>query len=78
MRESGRIATLLKAMTGRRVIANAIRVSLVVGTCLNVINQGPTVWRGAGIEWTKFLLNFAVPYLVASYSAAKALKEMED
>lgn len=64
-------------MIERDVVRNAIKVSLFVGTCLNVINQGPAIWRGADVEWDKFLLNFAVPYLVATYSAAKARKGME-
>lgn len=73
-----RIANLLRAMIGRRVVSNAIRVSLVVGTCLNGINQGPTLWRGADIEWAKFVLNYVVPYLVASYSAARVTLGQED
>jgi hypothetical protein len=72
-----RLRALLRGMIERHVVRNAIMVSLFVGTCLNVINQGPAIWRGAGVEWDKLLLNFAVPYLVASYSAAKARREME-
>lgn len=62
---------LIRAMLARPVVVNAIRVSLVVGTCLNLINQGSAIWTGGPIQWGKFLMNFAVPYLVASYSAAK-------
>lgn len=67
----------LSILLSRPVIVNAVKVSLVVGFCLNAINQGPTWWRGGDVEWGKFLLNFAVPYLVASYSAAKARQGME-
>lgn len=66
------VPSLLATMISKPVIANAGRVSLVVGTCLNAINQGPDIWDGRPIEWGKLLLNYAVPYLVASYSAAKA------
>ena len=69
--------TLVSAMISRPVMANAIRVSLVVGTCLNAINQGPNIWRGEALIWDKLLLNFAVPFLVASYSAAKARNAMQ-
>lgn len=72
-----KLRALLGAMIEPQIVRNAIRVSLFVGTCLNVINQGPAIWRGAGVEWGKFMLNFAVPYLVATYSAAKARKGME-
>lgn len=69
--------TLLATMMARPVVTNAIRVSLVVGTCLNAINQGPDIWRGEALVWDKLLLNYAVPFLVASYSAAKARKSMQ-
>ncbi|NCP22536.1 MAG: hypothetical protein GW854_00145 [Erythrobacter sp.] len=64
---------LLRLALTRPVITNALKIALVVGTCLNAINQGPQLWQGEGMEWHKVALNFAVPYLVASYSAAKAL-----
>jgi hypothetical protein len=55
----------------RRVVVNALRVSLVVGTLLNVINQGSAFPGGLEIVWAQVLMNFAVPYCVASYSAAR-------
>lgn len=67
----GATQKFLVAWFSRQVVTNAVRVSLVVGTCLNLINQGGALWSGEGVEWGKFALNFAVPYLVASYSAAK-------
>lgn len=70
------VPTLLTVMISRPIIANALRVSLVVGTCLNAINQLPAIWDGQSIEWGKLLLNYAVPYLVASYSAAKVRMAM--
>lgn len=62
---------LIRAMLTRPVVSNATRVALVVGTCLNLINQGPAIWHGEAVQWGKLLLNYLVPYLVASYSAAK-------
>lgn len=67
--------TLFHYAASRPVIVNAIKVALVVGACLNAINQGPQLWAGDGIEWNKIALNFAVPYLVATYSAAKILSK---
>ena len=64
---------LLQCALTKPVIINALKVALVVGSCLNAINQGPQLWQGEGIEWNKVALNYAVPYLVASYSAARAL-----
>ncbi len=44
-------------------------VALVVGTVLNVINQGDAMLAGGPIDWTKLLLTFAVPYCVSTYGA---------
>jgi len=64
---------LRRHLLARSVVRNAILVALVVGICLNAINQGSALRHGEGIEWDKVALNFLVPYLVASYSAARAL-----
>lgn len=44
-------------------------VALVVGTILNLINQGDALIDGAGLNFTKILLTYAVPYCVATYGA---------
>jgi hypothetical protein len=45
-------------------------VALVVGTILNLINQGDTLFSDAGrLNITKIILTFAVPYCVATYGA---------
>lgn len=72
------VAPLLSHMIARPVVANALRVSGIVGSILNAINQGPAIWAGAGIDWLRLVLNYAVPFLVASYSAARVRQAMED
>ncbi len=47
----------------------ALRVALVVGTGLNLINHGEAIWHGADPDWLRLLLNYLVPYAVASYGA---------
>lgn len=74
----GRRQGLVAQMLSRPVVANAAKVSLGVGTCLNAINQGSAIWHGNGVEWGKLLLNYAVPYLVASYSTANARRALGD
>ena len=44
-------------------------VALVVGTILNLINQGDALLSGAPLNFTKIILTFAVPYCVATYGA---------
>lgn len=65
------VSDLTSILIKRGIVINALQVSLVVGTLLNAINQGTEFIRGLEISWSQVLLNFVVPYCVASYSAAK-------
>jgi len=47
----------------------SLLVALVVGTILNVINQGDALLGYGQISIVKMLLTFAVPYCVATYGA---------
>jgi len=62
---------LISAALSRRIVINALKIALVVGSILNLINQGGRLLHIDTISWFHFLLNFFVPYCVASYSAAK-------
>lgn len=62
---------LLQVACSRRIALNALRIALVVGTVLNLVNQGEALFAGARVSWIHLLLNYAVPYCVASYSAAR-------
>ena len=44
-------------------------VSVIVGTILNLINQGDALLSGGHLDLTKIMLTFAVPYCVATYGA---------
>jgi hypothetical protein len=44
-------------------------VAAVVGTILNLINQGDAMLAGGPINWAKIALTYAVPYLVSTYGA---------
>ena len=44
-------------------------VALVVGSVLNLINQGDALVAGGPIDWVKILLTFAVPYCASTYGA---------
>jgi hypothetical protein len=62
---------LLNAATDSRIALTALKVAIVVGIFLNIINQGPRLIEGDGVNWVQVVLNFVVPYCVASYSGAK-------
>ncbi len=44
-------------------------VAILVGTLLNLINQGDVLLEGGRIDVTKAFLTFLVPYCVATYGA---------
>jgi hypothetical protein len=49
-------------------------VAIVVGTALNIINQGPEILAGRlPIIW-KLALTYVVPFLVASYGSFAAFR----
>jgi len=60
----------LRTFLEPQIVATAVRVSLSVGTVLNLINQGSALYARTGISWPKIALNYIVPYCVATYSAA--------
>jgi hypothetical protein len=51
----------------QKIVSNALRISAVVGSLLNVINQGGEMLEGR-VSWLHFALNFLVPFAVATYS----------
>lgn len=63
--------TFFGTVFSRPIVVGALRVSLVVGCVLNLINQGETFFSGGTVAWGHVLLNFLVPYVVSSYSAAR-------
>ena len=44
-------------------------VAVVVGTILNLINQGDRLFAGARLDLAKLVLTYLVPYFVAAYGA---------
>ena len=44
-------------------------VALIVGTLLNLINQGDVLFGLASINWLKLILTYCVPYAVCTYGA---------
>lgn len=46
--------------------------ALVIGTLLNLINQGDALLGEGEINWLKLGLTYCVPYCVATYGAVTA------
>lgn len=49
-------------------------VAVVVGTILNLINQGDSVAAGAELDLAKIVLTYCVPFCVASYGTYNSLR----
>lgn len=67
----GFLGSLLRTACQRPIVVAAVKVALVVGTILNMINQGGRVLDGMPLSWFHVVLNYLVPYCVSTYSAAR-------
>ncbi len=52
------------------IVRRSLIVAAIVGTVLNVINQGDAL--GGALNWWKLALTYCVPYLVSTYGAVTA------
>ena len=62
-----------RTLTGK-ALRRSLLVALVVGTALNVINQGPEMFTGHWPVIWKLALTYVVPFLVASYGSYAAFR----
>ena len=63
----------LRAVLRPPIVVRSLGVAVVVGTILNLINQGDRLTAGLPPDWGKLGLTFVVPFLVASFGAWSAL-----
>jgi len=68
---SARAGLVVRLMFSAPVARPALKVAAVVGTVLNVVNNGEQFWAGQQVDLWHVVLNFLVPYCVSSYSAAR-------
>ena len=66
------LAALKIAVSGAG-FRRAVVVALVVGSVLNIINQGDAVLKDGHVNIVKLLLTYLVPFFVCVYGAAAAL-----
>jgi hypothetical protein len=57
-----------------RGMRRSFAVTLLIGTVLNTINQGPEIVTGHWPVWWKLLLTYSVPFCVASYGSYAAFR----
>ena len=51
------------------VLRRSLAAAVIVGTVLNLINQGDALFAGKALDWLKVVLTYIVPYCVATYGA---------
>jgi len=61
--------TIWQCIIAPGVPRRSLMAAVVVGTILNLINQGDALFAGAQLNLVKLILTFAVPYAVATYGA---------
>ena len=66
-------------VVSRSVVHRALKVALIVGTALNLINQGEVLLslNFATLNLIKFFLTYAVPYSVTTYTAVSLKLEFQ-
>ncbi|MFA7261720.1 MAG: nitrate/nitrite transporter NrtS [Caulobacter sp.] len=67
----------LSLATSNGVPRRAIVVAVVVGSALNLINQGDALFGPKSVDVGKLLLTFIVPYLVSTHGAVSARMSKE-
>ena len=53
-------------------------VALVVGTILNLMNQGDAIIGDTPLNWSRFILTYVVPYAVSTYAAVSYRMARQD
>jgi hypothetical protein len=61
----------LKTALSGPYLARAIAVMMIVGSVLNLINQGEALFQGAPLNFAK--LTYVVPFCVSTYGTWSAL-----
>ena len=56
----------------RGITTAALIAAVIVGTILNLINQGDALFGAAPVSWLKLILTYVVPYAVCTYGAVSA------
>lgn len=51
------------------ILWRSLRVALIVGTTLNLINQADVLFGSAKLNVLKLMLTYSVPFCVATYGA---------
>ena len=73
-----RLAVSLEIVFSSFSLRKSVPTAMVVGTCLNGINQFPRFLHDKPLVWTKVCLNYLIPFLVSSWSILSVRLSKED
>ena len=78
MIDSAHLRQTARLLCMRDITRSSLRIALLVGTVLNLINQSGYWLHGDDLQVGHLMPNYVVPYCVASYSAVRTrLQDME-
>jgi len=60
------------------IARRSLATMLIVGTILNLINQGDILLRAGPINWWKIVITYCVPFCVATLGAYSAYRSAAD
>ncbi len=60
-----------------QMMKRSIIIAVVVGTLLNLINQGDALVAGLSLDWFKVILTYCVPFAVSLVSSWFTQREIE-
>ena len=70
----------IKTAAAANIQITGFKTALIVGSILNLINQGDTIF-GANwdqVSWPKLLLTYGVPYCVAVFAGTHAIRKQHE
>ncbi|MFD2163330.1 nitrate/nitrite transporter NrtS [Paradesertivirga mongoliensis] len=70
-----KVRKIIKIASNYSIIRKAILTSIIVGTILNLINQGNLIFTNqiAEVSITKMSITYLTPFMVSLYSTTTAL-----
>jgi hypothetical protein len=66
---ASKVVACFRCATSDGIPRRSFYVAAIVGTILNLINQGDALLGYADVHWAKIVMTYSVPYLVATYGA---------
>ena len=67
--------TIFRPRRSPQVVARALKVALVVGTAVTLINRCDRLITGMAPNWIKMVLTYLIPYCVSTRGAVTAMRD---